>query len=291
MTYTDDEESAVGGNPVELYLFKGPGRTYAYTSHHEDISYDDETYVAVPMVRSAPKSITESDPPTLRLELPFDLPFVKAYAFGIAPTWATVTIRRYHLASGPDVGQTYFSGDVAGVQVSGRVAEVEIVTAAAKLEAPLPGILWQDRCQHVLYGSRCRVSPATFQVPTNVSFVFSIDATGTVIEVGTVDGIPDLNGDPTPTDYLAFGTIKRLADGESRTIISNDGLMNRTLTIQRPFAEIDPLDLIVIVAGCNRSLTACNERFNNVENFGGHPLLPAYDVFGRDLAEAFPPPT
>lgn len=288
MSYTTDDTSLASGSPVELYRFEGPGRVYTYTSHFEDVVYANETYQATELERASIRSVTDDDPPTATIRVPFDTPFVSDYAFANPPAWATVTIRRYHLGSGPSLGVTYFTGDVTEIRLNGRVAEIEALVVAHRFEEPLPNVRWQRRCNHELFGPRCKVLAINFRVPS--SSVVSIDSTGTEITVLTVDGIPALDGASTPADYLANGTITRLSDGETRLIKSNGGLSNAVLTISRPFPALDVLDQVIIAAGCDLAVTTCHAKFDNVENFGGHPVIPRQTLFGEDFAELFPPP-
>ena len=285
MTYQSDDESVAGANPIELYTFLGPGRAYYYKTGSGDVTYQSNTFVAVPMARSNVQSVTDDDPPTLTVELPFNAQFVQDYAFGNPPSYATLRIRRYHAASGPSVGTTYFAGDVRSIKVSGRRATVEATVTAQRFDERVPNVLWQETCNHQLFGSRCGVAQGDYQVPTAV--VVSTSDGGKQITVTTVDGIPALSGGSTPEDYLAFGTIERLADGERRLILSNSGLSNAELVLSRPFASLTLGDSMRIYAGCDRRLTTCNTKFSNVPNFGGHPYLLARPPFGRDFREEF----
>lgn len=47
---------------------------------------------------------------------------------------------------------------------------------------------------------------------------------------------------------------------------------------QAPPAPITPGDVFTITAGCDKTLTTCRDRFDNVENFRGDPFVPGMDA-------------
>jgi uncharacterized phage protein (TIGR02218 family) len=52
-----------------------------------------------------------------------------------------------------------------------------------------------------------------------------------------------------------------------------------TLALPMPYAISDgsPIDTFTISAGCDKSMTTCRDRFNNIVNFRGEPYLPGID--------------
>ena len=278
MSYIVDDTSLAEAQPVELYTVTGPTATYRYTSHFADVIYDGETYAAVEMTRGSLRIDSAENPPIWSFELPFDAPFVQDYALSeVAPRTASLAVRRYHLGSGPAAGIEYLSGTLASISLQGRVATVEVLSAAEQLTQPVPSVHWQGQCQHLLYGPYCRALEIQFQVP--FATVDTVTSGQVEIIVSNVNGIPALGGASTPTDYLADGYIRRVVDGETRLILSNNGAGNTRLTLDRPFPALEVGDAVQISAGCDHTVATCHEKFSNAENYGGHPVIPAINLF------------
>ena len=85
MAYQDDEISSTGGQPNELYEFIGTYNTYRYTSSQKIIVSASQTYLPISIKRNRLKVTNQEDNTSLEIEMPFDTPLMKEYAYDNSP--------------------------------------------------------------------------------------------------------------------------------------------------------------------------------------------------------------
>jgi uncharacterized phage protein (TIGR02218 family) len=133
------------------------------------------------------------------------------------------------------------------------------------LQGNVPAPRFQAPCNHILYSSRCGVSPASHQETATVTAI-----SGNVI---TVDALSFADND------CAAGVI--IASGEQRMVVSNAGT---SVTFTYPFANLQIGDEVIIRRGCDHAFDGdCKNKFNNGDNFGGFPLVPGKNPFTSSL--------
>ncbi len=171
MTYNAYEQSIHDSAPVECYKFTGSFRTYRYTSADKEVTVNGEVYEPRPVSRKAVRAGTQEDENlAMELELPFDTPLVKDYAYSQAPPTLEVEVRRVHRGTSFATDWVLlWKGKVSSWSVTGRHAKVKIPSIFARaLQGNLPNAYFQNPCNHVLYDGRCKVSPAAFTQSTTV---------------------------------------------------------------------------------------------------------------------------
>ena len=267
MTFVDFETSAHDGQPVELYRFISPTTTYRYTSHGSNFTLDGEVFEATPMQRNAMQGTSQDDSPTLDVQISITAQIVQDFAFGIAENSLTLQLLRSHGTAANTSLQ--WEGAVSSISVDGRVARFRVPSRfGVGLAAAIPSVYYQPQCNHVLYDGRCRVARSgTFLHSTQVTQVSQVS-----VEVQDVAG--------RPNDWFRGGEIVRTSDSERRLIIRQTG---NDLTLNFPFRTLVAGDQVQLVAGCDRTAATCRDKFTNIENFGGHPLIPILNVFEAGL--------
>ena len=75
--------------------------------------------------------------------------------------------------------------------------------------------------------------------------------------------------DPVPVDWLKYGKAVTLT--ETKTIVGNSG---GDFTVRFRFVELEVGDTVTVYAGCNKSVSTCRDKFNNLDNFLGFPYTP-----------------
>lgn len=268
MTFQQFEDSVQDGQPVELYRFTTPSRTYLYTSDANSYELSGDVYEPVPIRRKALAGTSQEDSPVLDVEISIAAQLVIDFAFSIPETSLVMEIIRSH--GGPAESATIWEGAVTGISVSGRVATLRVPSRFGEgMSAPMPTVYWQTQCNHVVYNGRCGAARGSFE---ESAVVDTIDASGVNLTLSTVGGQPD--------GWFNSGEIVIDATGERRLIVAQVGT---DVQINFPFRELSLGDAVTFVAGCDRTVATCFAKFNNVDNFGGHPLIPILNLFESGL--------
>lgn len=263
MTYASAESSTQDGAPLELYTFVVGATTYRLTSSPEDETFSSLAYTAAPIAR-APITLVQLGK-RRELEVTIDRTQALATALlgnGIPARAVTMTLVRTH--RGETESRQIWAGPISQAVLSGAYLRLRIPNGMdAAFDVELPVARAQRGCQHMLYGPGCGVSrnDAVFvttgnQVATTVSSVSGISLVVTAL--------------PQPDQWARYGEVRRILDGERRSILAQVGT---TLTLDVPFATIAAGNDLAIYAGCDHSVAVCRTKFNNVANFGGHPHM------------------
>lgn len=267
MSFEAKEQSIQDGKPVVLYAFNRGAKRWCYTSADRDIEYGGDTYSKIGAISDS--GFTQSGQATVD-----DLKVTISASSGIAaiyhgtPPSDTVylTVRNMHYGDGFAVIQ--WVGIVQQVrQASAAKAEIVCQALGATLQREGLRLGWDRMCPHTLYDHRCKV-----------------DKTAYVVEVAAITGLTGVHitapeFDTKPDHHFDAGFVEwDLGDGviERRPVEVHLG---DTVTL---LAFTDGLaigDSLRIYPGCRRTITECDEKFDNHLNYGGFPLLPGKSPF------------
>jgi len=272
MTYDVKEASATGGSPVEGYQFLGTFANYYYTSAELDVTINGQLYTAAIIKRNVINSGTQSDDQLdLQLEVPRNLQLIQDYAFQSSPPDLRLKIYRYHEGDNPAIDWVIiWDGKVTSFSVTGHQARILVPSVfSLALRGTVPSKSYHAPCNHVLYDARCKVLRTSFKQVTTITALNPSGNTVTVADDGFADGV------------LEGGEVFNTTQGERRLILAN---VANVLTVSFPFHSAIVGDTVELYAGCDHSrLGDCLNRFNNVVNFGGFPLVPKVNPFEGEL--------
>lgn len=156
------------------------------------------------------------------------------------------------------IGQTRFNGEFWEAQLNG------ITTFLAKEI----GAVYNRSCTANLGDARCKVNLAPFT------------------QTGAVTGVVDPNQAFYTTltradNFFNFGLLTFTSGNNSGikcdveySVVASGGIQ---LLLPTPYT-IQVGDTLTAVAGCNRSLSACRDQFNNIPNYRGFPTIPGTDT-------------
>ncbi len=267
MTFLESETSIDDGEPIELYEFVAPNKSYFYTSFGRDIDLSGQIYEARAIQRSNLQGTDQDDSPDMTIEIDIDAEIVNDFAFRIAEPDLQMTLRRSH-ANDPAKTEIIWEGAVTGISVANRKGTIRVPSLfGSALKQPVPDVFYQPQCNHALFGSRCTVSRAAF-----------VDAQVIDTVVGVNVGLVSVGA--RPDQWFQGGVIQRVSDGERRLIKSQVGT---SLILNYPFRDLLIGDAVEVVAGCDRLVQTCVGKFGNLINFGGHPLIPIINIFEEGL--------
>lgn len=175
---------------------------------------------------------------------------------------------------------TLVKGNLGEVKIGRKAFETE-VRSLIQRAAQMVGKTCSPLCRvKVLGDSECTVNLASFTFASQtVASVVSRSQFRTA-SAGVVG---------KPAYYFAYGKLTWTSganSGKSVEVRSHDTGSPCLLTL----AEIMPYDIQVgdaftIIAGCDRRLETCRDKFSNVLNFRGEPYVPGPDAVLRVISE------
>lgn len=265
MSYETFENSIHDASPVEGYKFIGTFKTYRYTSAATQQTINGELYIPAPIKRTSVRAGTqEEESLALELSLPYDLEVVQDYAYAESPPKLVLEVYRVHRGTDFSLDAILFwKGPVSSYSVTDRNAKLRVPSIFSNaLQGGVPNVFYQNPCNHVLYDGRCKVVKATFSTTTTTTDV----GTNNIVVVD--DGFADA--------FLEAGEIVNNRNGERRLILGN---VANTISINFPFVDLQIGDEVTLSSGCDHSFTTCKNKFNNTQNYGGHPYIPGDSPF------------
>lgn len=275
-TYTASEASVQGGDLRELYTFLLATGTYTLTSHDADVTYAAVTYTATPGLSRGNVQMSEvTKQREMVITLPIDHPIVLAL-LPAPPRVATLTITRIHAgaANDPTERRRIWSGSIAGMQVDGGEGEYARIRVPGAVDVAfsvsLPILRAGRTCQHQLYSVGCTVDRdyLTYATQGHLVAATAVSQTGSTLVVSNMNNASAV---AHPDQWARHGEVRRLTDGERRSILSHVGT---TLIIDVPFSTLLVGDTLEVWQGCDKLAATCKEKFGNLRNFSNHPFIP-----------------
>lgn len=160
-----------------------------------------------------------------------------------------------------------YIGEVSYVNwPSPSTAEIVCTTLSANLGSNGLRLSWNRGCPFVLYDQGCKVNSASFGVKLVISRVSS-----------ALLSAPELPG--FETNWFAGGYVEwqdPIRGVERRGIESNDGADMIMFGLTDGLVEGQ---VVTAFPGCARTTTVCNNKFNNILNYGGIPHRPGRSPF------------
>lgn len=140
------------------------------------------------------------------------------------------------------------------------------------------GDLTSRTCRHNLGDARCRVNLTNYTRTYTIASITERYIT-----------VTDLVNPPVQTNhYYANGLITMTSGANIRRSLEVSGYQIGTgnpatsaifSLYEPPFIKLNIGDTFSAVAGCNKDLSTCSEKFGNVVNFGGEPFVPGTDFY------------
>ena len=251
---------------------------WTYTNAPYEVVFNNETYVPAAVSHNEVES--KQDVAKADLDVSFDLGNVAASRWLKDSVETVVSLTIWEQDDVDDGSDTHviWKGRLAGVKPSGAKITLSFDSVFTSLQRPGLGARYQRMCRHLLYGRGCKVAKSNYAVagvPTAVS--------GVTVTVPEAAAFPD--------GYFAMGMIE-MGDGTSRLIVGHAGA---NLTLMRPMLSLTRLFTdqgygksygeayggltITLYPGCPRDRQTCNDRFNNLPNYGGFDWIPSRNPF------------
>lgn len=271
MAFETYEESVEHGQPVELYVFGYQGGVFRYTSDADDFTLSGQIYEAVPGLSRSPIDDTgDVAKSSLTVTAPED--FYISKLFEVYPPSDVVELSVYRLQrSDPSDIKTMWLGRVLNATWGVGYSQLLCESMQTRLKQPGLRRIYSKNCPHLLYGSDCRASQILFE---DVVEIEAITNGGFHLHSSSFGAAPT-------ADYYAGGKIAFDAGGG---IIERRGIREHVgdvIVITHPIPSLLQTSTISAWPGCNRTLSDCRLKFNNVPNFGGMPYMVEKNPFGQ----------
>ena len=155
-----------------------------------------------------------------------------------------------------------FSGFVENIMTNGGLLEISVSSNVAKLNYSNSS-LFSPICRECLGSAKCGVNLNQYK------------ANGTVLQIISQDCIvgnhrTDRN---VPVGYYKYGTIKFLGGKLRGITMQIKDEVDGKIYLLKNTKLIEVGDSYGIFAGCNKTLSVCKNKFNNVINFHGEPYI------------------
>lgn len=278
MTWTQDEQSIQGSQPIELYLFQTPSQAWYLTSYRSDVVTSMGTFTAVPMQRSnvGAMDASDSNSGSITIDMPASHSLPQFYANGIPPRQLTLTVYRQQKTTGfvAAISTGYITAlSFKRGSTNEGLASFRMASPSEAFSVDLPTVVAGRTCPHQLFDARCTVHRVAFTVNTTITSISQDRKTVTVATMGQYGG----GGLPTPSQWALSGELYHPATTERRVIGLQNGL-TLILSYRLP-PTVNVGDVVAVSAGCAHTMLDCFNKFANQGNFGGFPQLPLTNPF------------
>ncbi len=268
MSYDDYESSNYGGVPTTLYEFSLGTNVWRYSAAESDVYYAGEKFEAVPVDNSGEIQSGDTQNDDYTVTLPSRVPFAQLFISTPPSEPIYLIVREKHRDSEDALISGVFT--ISSVRRRDQITvEVVCKTLTASLNRNGLRLSFGRGCPHALYDRNCRVNPAAYGVSIQVQAM-----TGATVTSSSLALLPAgyLNGGYF--EYLLMpGVMERRAieshSGDKFVVLgTTDGLIIN--------------NWVTVYPGCDRVTATCQNKFNNLANYGGFPHLPTKSPFDGD---------
>ncbi len=254
---------------VELFSISAPGMTSQYyTDCNTSINMPTIgiTYTPYAIRRSKISFSTDLKPNGVEINMALNSDLSTARLKGVL-AGASVSITRVNVDDPDNQNLLLFDGEVGAVDIDEDVLTVKATTLDF-LSQELPRREYQVACNWRLFDDYCTLGLTNYQL----TGTFSSASTDRKTLVSTT-----FAGQSNDYFLQGFVTItSSLNDQVKRNVTSHAG---NTVTVVPPFPfDVAATDTFNIAPGCKHDVTDCENKFDNIINYGGFPWIPTQDV-------------
>lgn len=254
--------------PLEFYHFYRGSEDWYYVTAERVKSLDGIQHLPLELTRGQIDVGGEDRPGALSITLPTDSVLGLIFQEGSAPSPINLAITR-QLQGATDDPWIIFIGEVTSADVEGETVTIQVLPFTARLDVIVPqGLYQKDQCQWNTYDPfTCKVDKATFTFTGTVAAV-----SGLSVEI---TGASAFNPGTGARDDMFVGGI--LEKGERKGMIESQN--GDVVILLESVPTLDVGDVVSLVAGDNRRLETCRDKFNKANRRLAFPHLPVLNPF------------
>jgi len=261
--FTDLEYSVAAGEPFELYDFvRGVWSMHLTTRKTEFYVNDTLIYVPASIGRGGILHGEDIGKDSLTITVPVNHDLVAEFLHAAPEDTVSVTVRKLHRGLTYSDAIVIWKGRVTSVEPSGESASVSCESIFTSMRRNGLRLRCELLCQHALYGAACGANQPAMRVDDAISAM----PTTTTLTMSAISGYD--------AGWFTGGIVATVND--QRYILSHSG---NTLTISRPSSVLYAGLTVALYPGCDRTLSTCEDKFDNLDNFLGFPWMPGKNPF------------
>ena len=263
--YSTADQSTESGQPVYLYVLTNDLGTYRYTSREKEVVYDEETYTPEAISHSAISNSGDMTKDRLDINFPITNDAARDLMIGNSEQPSSITVLRGHSTDNDFEFIVYWKGRVTTVVANGASVKMECESIFTSLRRYGLRARYQKTCRHNLYSESCGVNKEDFKVEGEASALDDL-----ILTIAVADDFDD--------GYFVGGYIS--FNGITRRIVAHE---EDQITISRIIESLRDAEFPVVIdlyPGCDKLRQTCNDKFDNLINFGGFPWIPNRNPFG-----------
>lgn len=264
MAYSDQENSIQDGKPFFLYEFNTPDTTYRFIDYPTDYMWNSNIWNYNPIKHGKISQSNEMSKNSVDIVMPREGEFANLFV-GWSPDFiVTLTIRRGHFGASDTL--VYWKGRISSHQLKGRELTLNCESIFTSLRRAGIRARFQRNCRHAVYGPGCGLNKADWALGGVLTGVSGLTLT-----------IPEASGEPSG---WFFGGVVEFPNGTFQMVTAHNG---DQVVISRRCRYLDenatPIS-VTLYPGCDRTLTTCKEKFDNILNNGGFKWIPQKNPLG-----------
>lgn len=265
-TYAELENSAYGGQPVELFRFVHGANVWTYNSGDALLVHNGETYTPLASGRDGDMTVSsEPNKTDITVVLPIGNAVSQLFLAGAPEQVVSLTVFRY--LYGADTPEIYWKGRVVSASWEEGQANLSCESIFTSIKRTGLRARYQRGCRHALYNHGCGLNMAAFGVAGTVA------AIGVSLKTVSVSAAASRDA-----GYFSAGMIR--ARGVLRFVLLHSAA---NLTIVSPIPGLAVGDAVTLYPGCDHGRITCRDKFNNILNYGGFPWIPTDNPFSGSI--------
>jgi len=248
---------------IELYRIKDGQNEYYYTSSNKEYTVDNiaSTVYGITFIPRAINrseiSIDSIEKDNFDFEVPISLKPFDEFIY-INPN-NSIFVYLYN-----NEGHSLYTGKVSNVEFNLKKhnMKIKVSNIISILSNNIPKNNFSPGCSYDLYSKDCEILEEDRKI-TLINSDYTIDNNLTItLKNGTY------------TNEFSGGFC--IIDGQNNYIISHS---INTVKFLYPIKNTIFNSDIFMFPGCDKTISSCRDKFNNLENFGGFPFVPKSDPF------------
>jgi uncharacterized phage protein (TIGR02218 family) len=268
VTYSTKDLSTQDGEPELRFLFTQGATAYRYTNRPYIVSDSNETWLPSSIENTEVNQSNELAKDPVKITLPRDNALALTFLGGSPDEITTLTIFRLHEGTDP---VAYWKGRVSGSSISEDAVTLNCENIFTSMRRSGLRARYQKNCRHALYSPQCGVDLATY-----ADAATAVAASGYTVTIELDSGVRE--------DGYYNGGI--LDDGTGKRYITRH--VGTTLTLMQPprylITEMDSAGIsVTLYPGCNHAISHCQDKFDNLLNYGGFPYIPSKNPFANEI--------
>lgn len=260
--------------PIELYRITCGEEKWFYTSADKTYSYGGNDYIAVPMGRSAIESKGQVKKENLEVTFAVDNPMAKNFLMYTPDQMVHLTV--YIINEGGAELYVGWKGRLSAVKPNTSQLVLVFESIYTSIQSSLLTQSYQRNCRHMLYSDLgCRVNKNDHRVDLAVS---SMD--GYTLQLASATGHPQRYFLGGIVEYK--GGARGIMDQVWSTFTLNDVWPSLVRDLEDAQTTGEQV-IVSIYPGCDRTMSTCFGKFENLPNFGGFPVIPLKNPFDGSI--------